>query len=303
MRVPVVLGAAAVALLAARVARSVANDDRPKKLIDTPYAPSPGAAPFASLGYRELAADMLWVRLTGYYGGDSNTAEGIGGLVEAIITLDPHFARVYEWGARAMTSAHYGVDQDAYLRAIAILERGRELFPDDYRLPYLAGQIYTQDLVTNDPAQRRDWDEKGTLSIESALRKPGAPAEMAAWAAVMRTKLGEHQRAVDGLREMLLLTPDPAGRAPALARQARGAAAARRERARRGAHRLAHALQHAVAGRTAGDPCDDVHPARRAPRLRGFDLDGPRDRRSPTCCRSTADRLRGARAAVAQLLA
>ena len=89
-----------------------------------------------------------------------------------------------------------------------VLGNGMKAFPDDWRLPYLAGQIYTQDLETKDPAQRRAWDEKGTLLIESAIRKPGAPAEAAEWAAVMRTKLGEHERAVRELREMVLVTED-----------------------------------------------------------------------------------------------
>ncbi len=80
--------------------------------------------------------------------------------------------------------------------------------PTIWRIPDLAGQIYTQDLETDDPAQRRAWDEKGTLLVESAIRKPGASSYAATWAATMRTKLGEHDRAVQGLREMILITPD-----------------------------------------------------------------------------------------------
>lgn len=179
---------------------------------EEPFAVSPGAAPFVSMGYRELAADLFWIRLTGYFGGGESTAHGIEGLVDAITTLDPDFHRVYEWGARAMTLAHQGVDQETYLHAIAVLERGMAQFPSDWKLPYLAGQIYTQDLETKDPAQRRAWDEKGTLLIESAIRKPGAPATAAEWAAVMRTKFGQRERAITELREMILVTEDRAAR-------------------------------------------------------------------------------------------
>src|SRR6185312_11547538 len=90
----------------------------------------------------------------------------------------------------------------------------------DWKLPYLAGQIYTQDLETKDPAQRRAWDDKGTLLIETAIRKPGAPAVAAEWAAVMRTKMGEHERAVSELREMILVTEDRAAREALLKRLA-----------------------------------------------------------------------------------
>jgi hypothetical protein len=208
----VAIGVAAVAFAGARVAKTIAAAQLPSHVIEEPFVPSPEAAPFVSLGYRELVADLLWVRLTGYFGGDANTAQGIGAMVDAIVTLDPAFHRVYDYGANAMTLARYGVDQSTYLHAIAILERGAKQFPDDYRLPLDAGEMYTLDLQTDDPAQRRAWDDKGTLLVETAVRKPGAPAQAADFAAVMRTKLGQHDRAVRELREMLLVTDDAAGR-------------------------------------------------------------------------------------------
>src|SRR5262249_22860093 len=58
------------------------------------------------------------------------------------------------------------------------------------------------------------------LLTESAIRKPNAPAEAATWAATMRTRLGQHQRAVDGLREMLLVTNDDKARARLLTKLA-----------------------------------------------------------------------------------
>ena len=211
---------AALALGGARLARMAAEHEAPRVLADEPYAPAPDSAPLVTVGYRELAADLLFLRLKGYFGGSESTANGIASLVEAIIALDPRFHRIYEWGGRAITLASRGVDNAAYQRALAVLEAGAQQFPDDWRLPYLAGEIYTQDLTTKDPAQRRAWDERGTLLTESAIRKPNAPAEAATWAATMRTRLGQHQRAVDGLREMLLVTDDSAARARLLAKLA-----------------------------------------------------------------------------------
>jgi hypothetical protein len=211
---------AIVALGGARVARVAAEQDTPAVLADAPYAPAPRTAALVTLGYRELAADLLFLRLKGYFGGSESTAGGIAALVEAIIALDPHHHRIYEWGARAITLASRGVDNAAYLRAIAVLEAGARQFPGDWKLPYLASEIYTQDLQTQDPAQRRAWDERGTSLTESAIRKPNAPAEAATWAATMRTRLGQHQRAIDGLREMLLVTDDATARARLLAKLA-----------------------------------------------------------------------------------
>lgn len=180
--------------------------------IDRPYAPSPQAAPFVALGYREAMADALSLRLRGYFGGVSDDAASSADLTEAILALDPQYRRMYEYGARAITMADTGVGNGPTLRAIAVLERGATQFPDDSKIPYLAGQLYTLELTTEDPALRRSWDERGALLIESAIRKPGASAEAATFAAHLRSKLGQHEAAVAGLREMLLVTRDNSAR-------------------------------------------------------------------------------------------
>jgi tetratricopeptide (TPR) repeat protein len=205
----VALAVAAAALVGARFAREAAGATQ--DVGSEPYAPSPASAPLVSLGFREVAADLLWIRLTGYFGGPDATANGVAALVDAIVALDPNYHRPYEYGARAITIAH-GVTQDSYLRALAVLEKGITIFPDDWKLPYLAGEIYTQDLVTTDPVQQRAWDERGTLLTESAIRKPGAPLEAATWVAFMRTKLGQRERAIKDLRELLLVTRDDSAR-------------------------------------------------------------------------------------------
>lgn len=217
MKVLPTLAVALVAFTGARFAREAAGARTDAS--SEPYAPSPAAAPLVSLGFREVAADLFWIRLTGYFGGPDATSDGIAALVEAIVALDPEYHRPYEFGARAMTIAR-GVTQENFFRALAVLEKGLVEFPDDWKLPYLAGQIYTQDLVTTDPKQQRAWDERGTLLTESAIRKPNAPAEAATWVAFMRTKLGEKDRAINDLRELLLVTRDDAARKALLAKLA-----------------------------------------------------------------------------------
>jgi hypothetical protein len=208
---PVVTVAIALASLGgARFAREAAGSHEDG--IVEPYAPSTASAPIVCLGYREAVADLFWIRLTGYFGGPDSTADGIAGIVEAINALDPQYHRPYEYGARAVTIAQHGVTQDSYRRSVAILEKGMQQFPDDWKLPMLAGQIYTQDLETKDPAQRRAWDERGTLLTESAVRKPGAPTDAATWVAFMQTKLGQRERAIADLREMILVTRDDIAR-------------------------------------------------------------------------------------------
>jgi hypothetical protein len=192
---------------------SVKADRRASDTLEPPYAPSPTAAPFVALGYREVAADLLMVRLIGYFGQYYDTeADAIASLSEAIVALDPSFRRIYDLGPNAMTIAEKGVNQSIFLRSLALLERGMREFPASWQLPMLAGQIYIQDLQTKDEAQQRAWVERGVLLVESAIRKPNAPIEAAEWASFVRTKLGQRDRAIQGLRELLLVTDDPRAR-------------------------------------------------------------------------------------------
>lgn len=211
---------AVVALAGAHVARIEAKSRDGDHVAGTPYAPTPGAAPIVALGYRELAADLLLVRLIGYFGSEDNDASGIADLAEAIVALDPSYRRVYELGSVAMTSAHRGVDNSIHLRAIALLETAARAYPTSWNYPKLAGEIYLVDLKTNDPVQRRAWDEEGSRLLETASRKPGAPATSAMVAATLQSRLGQHQRAVDNLRETLLLTSDDQARAQIIAKLA-----------------------------------------------------------------------------------
>jgi len=213
MRRSVVVLAGLAALGFAQLVRGQANELRGPPVRDDPYAPSQEAARVVSLGYNELSADLLFFRLVGYFGDFKHTADGVASLVEAIATVDPHHRKIYVWGSQAMVHAlGKGVGRQHFLRAIALLEKGMKEFPDDYELPKLAGEIYVLDLVTDDPVERRRWDDKGASLIETAVRKPGAPADLATFAAILRTKLGQRQRAIDSLQELLLITNDTAAR-------------------------------------------------------------------------------------------
>jgi hypothetical protein len=205
-----VVACALTAIVAGRAVRGWALDERATwpKLLDAPYAPSAEAAPFVTLGYREVGADLMWIRMLAYLGGTSDTSDGIRDLVEATLALDDYFRPAYDIGGLAIEAANFGVDNDSHLAAIDILERGMKRFPDNWKYPYLAGQIYLTDLVSTDPALTREWTEKGVAMLEKAVRLPGAPAKQAATAAHLLDKLGKHEAAIERLREIILITED-----------------------------------------------------------------------------------------------
>jgi hypothetical protein len=202
-----------VLIVAAQLVRGPANDLAPTSTLAEPYVPSPQAARVLSVGYNELAADLLFFRLVGYFGTEGRTADVTAALVEAIVTVDPHFYQAYQWGTQAMTHPiTVGVGREHYLRAIKLLERGMVAFPNDYKIPKQASEIYLLDLKTEEPAERRTWDLAGTAMLERAVRKPDAPAVLGTYIAHLRTKLGQKERAKADLRELLLITGDDAAR-------------------------------------------------------------------------------------------
>jgi hypothetical protein len=207
---PIALLIAVAGIGGARLARTKASASVPPEE-NLPFAPSPEAVPFLSLGYREVTADLFYVRLIGYFS-FAPDPDFAAALVEAIVALDPKFQPAYEFGAFALTDARSPIVQERALQAVSLLERGMAEFPKAWRLPYLAGQIYLGDLATNDPAQRRRWDDRGALLLESASRKPGAPSDAALMAATIQTRTGQQQRAIENLKEILLLTDDAKAR-------------------------------------------------------------------------------------------
>lgn len=192
----------------ARVLRVEANAARARwpASAELPSAPSEDMSPFISLGYRELLADLLWIKTVGYVGGDDDRAEGTRRLIEAIVALDPSFQRAYGWGALAISSVGAEATNADLLAAIRILERGMARFPESYELPLRAGQIYTVDLQTDDPEQRRQWQLAGARMLERAVRVPGAPRDVATFAAYLRTQVGQRDKAVRDLRELIVYT-------------------------------------------------------------------------------------------------
>ena len=202
-------------VVAARELSARANDARkawPKEF-DAPYAPSAGAVPYVSLGYREVMADLMWIRALAYFGSDEQTTSaGVRHLVQGIAALDPAFEEPMSWGATAMQSLTMRPTQDDYLAVIAILEQAMQRFPNNYRLPQRAGEIYALRLQSDDPAQKRAWKARGAALLSRAVHLPGAPKSLGTYVAHLETELGQRDKAIRDLRELIQYTSDAATR-------------------------------------------------------------------------------------------
>jgi tetratricopeptide (TPR) repeat protein len=182
--------------------------------------PPPRLAPVLAIGERELWADITWVRAIAYYTATRHGESDLRYLnrfIDNILALDPRFHRVYEWAAYAVTFKQARATQEEFATSVRYLERGVREYPDDWELLWLLGQRYWLDL-DGTPEQRKQYIERATELIERAMRAPGAGEELPLYAATLRSKLGQRDRAVRTLRELILTTDNPRARRKMLER-------------------------------------------------------------------------------------
>jgi hypothetical protein len=204
-----VLAAALACWLSARQLQAAALEARADQPSIARFVPPAGMAPVFAAGYRELAATLLWCRTLVYYGSArAETADYryLNSYIDNIITLNPGFERAYTWASYAVTFKADRATQEEYRDSVHYLELGMKAFPADYELFWLAGLRYYLDLWDEDEAVRRGYRERGVELIELAMHKPNAPDDLGNLAAALRSRLGQRDRAIANLRQMILTT-------------------------------------------------------------------------------------------------
>ena len=182
---------------------------------DLHYLPEPAALRAMSLGYTELAADLIWMRQLIYFG-EEFTSKGdfryLDRYLRTAIALDPNFRRVYAWAGIAHTASGVNVTNAAVRQSNEFLELGLRRFPDDWELNFMLGVNYIHELKTTDERQRLAWRLKGAEHIRRAALTGSGPAWLPVLVATILTKGGETQAAIRHLEEILLTTEDEAVR-------------------------------------------------------------------------------------------
>jgi tetratricopeptide (TPR) repeat protein len=126
--------------------------------------PPPAALRAASLGYRGMMADLIWLLTIQYLGGHLTTDRRLPELqrlVETVVELDPHFVEAYTLGALFL-----GYTAGDLAGAIALLERGISHNPARWELPHDLARTYYLDL--------KDYP-KALYWFQLADRLPGRP--------------------------------------------------------------------------------------------------------------------------------
>jgi len=149
------------------------------------YLPSGKFARQASLGYREVAADVVWFQAVQYFGGYAKSEHDLAyfsGLIDIVNELDPHFVFPYIFGAVVLTQ-----DLGEFERGIDVLRRGMEHNPGSWELPFEIGFLYYT--VARKDAQAAHY-------FDLASRLPGGKERASRFAAFVYAKSGHLETSI-----------------------------------------------------------------------------------------------------------
>lgn len=155
------------------------------------YLPKGEYLKVAVLGYRQIAADLIWLKAVQHLGERKQTAEGYlwaYRAVDVLTDLDPQFTMAYQAAGTIL-----GVWAGRVQESIAILTKGMRHNPEVWQLPFLVGYDYFYELC--DTASAAPY-----LQVASQL--PGAPGYLPKLAARMTVESGDPDAALEFLKRL-----------------------------------------------------------------------------------------------------
>lgn len=161
------------------------------------YLPKGEYLKLAVLGYRQITADVLWLRAIQNFGGRAQTKQGYRAAyhaVDVLTDLDPRFAYAYQV-AGTILAVWAGLVEES----VAILNKGMNRNPTVWQFPFYLGYDYYYEL--HDPATAAEY-------FRAASTLPGAPSYLPKLAARMTAEAGSPDVAIEFLQRLLLSTQD-----------------------------------------------------------------------------------------------
>jgi hypothetical protein len=182
---------------------------------DIYYLPPPEWLQVMSLGHRRALADLIWLRALIYFGDEfanRGAVKHVFNYGESMLALDPDFRRVYRWVGVAGVYTPTGSPPEFIERAVDVLRRGAERFPDDGPLAWDTGATITYELLPNLPKDDPDRERlraEGNEYMMTAARLGAGPPWLVITNATTLRKLGEKDRELRHLEEMYAIVRDP----------------------------------------------------------------------------------------------
>lgn len=155
------------------------------------YLPKGDYLKVAVLGYRQMAADLIWLAAVQHFGERYQTDEGYlwaYHAVDVVTDLDPKFAFAYQAAGVVLS-----IWAELPYKSVAILAKGMRHNPEVWQLPFYLGYDYFYEL--HDTARAAKY-----FRIASEL--PGAPAYLPKLAARMTVEAGDPEAALEFLERM-----------------------------------------------------------------------------------------------------
>jgi hypothetical protein len=149
------------------------------------------------LGYHDLGADALWLRLIQVLGKRTNTAQEYQWLYHAmdvITDLDPQYDYVYQVGGITLAELAHRVDLSNKL-----LEKGLAANPTVWQIPFYLG--FNHFFYLHDPVQAAEY-------MLRASKLPGRPPYLPLLATRLSAEAGNPEVALKFLGEMERQTQD-----------------------------------------------------------------------------------------------
>jgi hypothetical protein len=174
---------------------------------DTFYLPPSAALRVASLGHRELLADLIHARANVYFGSQLHArmpTKWLASYLHTAIDLDPQFQRLYGVGAAMLVYNGQRITADMVLAANGVLERGRATFPFEWEYPFQLGFNYLFELPNvagEDDPRVPSWRQKGVELLRQAALYEGIPYYIPSLVARMLTKSGAEDLAIRHLEQ------------------------------------------------------------------------------------------------------
>ena len=162
------------------------------------YLPSGKYLKPLMLGFDQIAADLLWIKAVGYFGGHYLTDRSYDWLyhiLDLTTTTDPHFRQPYEFGGVVLA-----VEKGDVIQSNKLLRKGIQYHGDYWRLPFYLG--FNSFFYLKDPKTAARY-----ISKSAAL--PDAPSYLPKLAASLYVQSGQKETALEFLNQMYRDTEDP----------------------------------------------------------------------------------------------
>jgi tetratricopeptide (TPR) repeat protein len=161
------------------------------------YLPKGPYLRLASLGYRQIVADIIWLQAVQHLGAPKDTSKGYRWTyhaVDVLTDLDPTFVPAYQAAGTIL-----GVWAGRIHESIAILRKGMRHNPQVWQFPFLIGYDFFYELC--DPSSAARY-------LQMAAVLPGAPDYLPRLASRMAVEAGDPDAALEFLERFLRQTKE-----------------------------------------------------------------------------------------------